>query len=458
MAEGADKEKENGQEELGQNRRTSSGSEDSINEIKHNKLESMTTSKLPPIDFSREKSKTPPPPCLKNGSDPVVLVANLESVKIENGSGDSGNVVSNTPSKDTVDSADGDSSRRHLKSSSLPHGVKLCSETETKSEQPTHAQPDDEEKPQEDKWVVLEEELRKAHSELKEKDAEVEKLKGIRQQVEGELTDLTAALFEATHKMVQEAKMKEVTSEKNLKEAKMQLDGLQAEVAALKTLLITSTPSRPNLGNGSNGISIFKKQHKRYPSHNHLQYGRSEDEPDSKSKAKQKCADVVIDGEHCEVDPTFHGMFVLWRQEPTLTVNHNNNKSQFLQKIYTEDIEPCLTFSNDGLVHKVRKAVEENSIWVEPIPEKYKSNVPTECALMRCPRICHYRMRFAYDSDEWFDISQSCRDRIATVCEFLNYLRYIKNGLVKASVDDAYWEIIRLRKQVALAKLGIPIS
>ena len=82
--------------------------------------------------------------------------------------------------------------------------------------------------------------------------------------------------------MVQEAKMKEVTSEKNLREAKMQLDGLQAEVAALKTLLITSTPSRPNLSNGSNGISIFKKQHKRCPSHNHLQYGRSEDEPDGK--------------------------------------------------------------------------------------------------------------------------------------------------------------------------------
>jgi len=67
-------------------------------------------------------------------------------------------------------------------------------------------------------------------------------------------------------------------------------------------------------------------------------------------------------------------------------------------------------------------------------------------------------MRFAFNSDEAFDISQLCRDRVATVCEFLNYLRYIKNGLVKASVDDSYWEIIRLRKQMALAKLGLPIS
>lgn len=89
--------------------------------------------------------------------------------------------------------------------------------------------------------------------------------------------------------MVKEAKMKEVSSEKSLKEAKMQLEGLQAEVAALKALLITSTPSRPNLGSssnngttGGNGISLFKKQHKRCPSHNHLNYGRpTEDDTDS---------------------------------------------------------------------------------------------------------------------------------------------------------------------------------
>jgi Rab-3A-interacting protein len=86
---------------------------------------------------------------------------------------------------------------------------------------------------------------------------------------------------------------------------------------------------------------------------------------------------VVIDPERCEVDPAFHNLFASWRREPTLTVNHNNNKSQFLQKIYTEDIEPCLSFSNECLVKKLQQAVEENSIWVEPLPEKDKLNVPT---------------------------------------------------------------------------------
>lgn len=108
-----------------------------------------------------------------------------------------------------------DGSRRHSKSSSLPHGVKLCSE---KSEEdgpsgagrPVKASPsssmsddsivrggeDKDSSVSRDKWANLEEELRKAQSELKAKNAEVEQLKGIRQQVEGELEDLTASLFQ----------------------------------------------------------------------------------------------------------------------------------------------------------------------------------------------------------------------------------------------------------------------
>lgn len=46
--------------------------------------------------------------------------------------------------------------------------------------------------------------------------------------------------------MVREANMRHATSEKLLKESKLQVDVLQAEVAALKTLVLTSTPSRPN--------------------------------------------------------------------------------------------------------------------------------------------------------------------------------------------------------------------
>jgi len=123
-----------------------------------------------------------------------------------------------------------------------------------------------------------------------------------------------------------------------------------------------------------------------------------------------------------------------------------------------EDIDPCLSFANSDLVKRLTKAVEDNSVWVEPLQEKDRSNIQKECALLKCPRICHYRMRFAFESEEWYDISLMCRDRIAAVCEFLNYLRYTKNGLVTTCVEDAYWEMLRLRKQMTIAKLGISIS
>lgn len=46
--------------------------------------------------------------------------------------------------------------------------------------------------------------------------------------------------------MVREANMRQAGAEKALKESQMQIDVLIAEVAALKALVLTSTPSMPN--------------------------------------------------------------------------------------------------------------------------------------------------------------------------------------------------------------------
>ena len=46
--------------------------------------------------------------------------------------------------------------------------------------------------------------------------------------------------------MVQDANVKRMQSEKLLKESRAKVDILQAEVTALKSMLITSTPSMPN--------------------------------------------------------------------------------------------------------------------------------------------------------------------------------------------------------------------
>ena len=64
--------------------------------------------------------------------------------------------------------------------------------------------------------------------------------------MESELQDLTASLFEEANRMVQEANIKAAAAERSLMEADMKIDGLETEVAALKTLVLTSTPARPN--------------------------------------------------------------------------------------------------------------------------------------------------------------------------------------------------------------------
>ena len=72
------------------------------------------------------------------------------------------------------------------------------------------------------------------------------KLSRIRDEVESEMSDLTASLFQEAHRMVGEANVKRASAEKSVVESNMKIDGLETEVAALKTLVLTSTPSQPN--------------------------------------------------------------------------------------------------------------------------------------------------------------------------------------------------------------------
>jgi guanine nucleotide exchange factor for rab-3A len=92
----------------------------------------------------------------------------------------------------------------------------------------------------------LEQELKKSQQNLKLKDEEIAKLSRIRTQVESELEDLTVSLFEEANNMVRNANVLRAKSERDCKEALMKIDVLQAEVEALKMLVITSTPSAPN--------------------------------------------------------------------------------------------------------------------------------------------------------------------------------------------------------------------
>ncbi|EDL41334.1 RAB3A interacting protein (rabin3)-like 1, isoform CRA_b, partial [Mus musculus] len=225
----------------------------------------------------------------------------------------------------------------------------------------------------------LKEELYKAQKELKLKDEECERLCKVRAQLEQELEELTASLFEEAHKMVREANMKQATSEKQLKEA----------------------------------------------------WGK--------------------------VDTTLFAEFQAWRASPTL-----DKSCPFLERVYREDVGPCLDFTVQELSALVRTAVEDNTLTIEPVASQtlpavkvptVECNNTNTCALSGLARTCHHRIRLG-DSDSHYYISPSSRARITAVCNFFTYIRYIQQGLVRQDAEPMFWEIMRLRKGMSLAKLG----
>lgn len=92
-----------------------------------------------------------------------------------------------------------------------------------------------------DASTSMDRELAALTQKLRIKENEVEKMSKFRHQVELELDELTASLFQEANRMVWEAKSQKARAEKSLKEANMKIDVLQAEVKALKSLVLNSS-------------------------------------------------------------------------------------------------------------------------------------------------------------------------------------------------------------------------
>uniref|UniRef100_A0A3P9K9H7 RAB3A interacting protein (rabin3) n=1 Tax=Oryzias latipes TaxID=8090 RepID=A0A3P9K9H7_ORYLA len=305
----------------------------------------------------------------------------------------------------------------------------------------------------------LKEELAKAQRELLLKDEECERLSKVRDQLGLELEELTASLFQEAHKMVREANVKQATAEKQLKEALGKIDVLQAEVQALKTLVLSS-PSSP-VGElpsaGSGGVKTpFRKGHSRNKSTSSAILGTQPD-PSATEPIVRECR---------EVDSQLFSEFKAWKEEPTLS-----RSCCFLERVYREDIYPCLTFSKSELGSAILEAVEQNTLSVEPVgfqplpvvkasavecggPNVRRAELVTKCALSGQTKTCKHRIKFG-DSSSYYYVSPFCRYKITAVCNFFTYIRYIQQGLVKQQdVEQMFWEVMQLRREMSFAKLG----
>uniref|UniRef100_S4R639 RAB3A interacting protein (rabin3) n=1 Tax=Petromyzon marinus TaxID=7757 RepID=S4R639_PETMA len=302
----------------------------------------------------------------------------------------------------------------------------------------------------------LKEELAKAQEDLKLKDEECERLSKVRDQLGQELEELTASLFEEAHKMVREANVKQATAEKQLNEAQGKIDVLQAEVTALKTLVITSTPSSPNKElhpqlQPSGKAAPFKKGHIRNKSTSSaiLAPNSFAEAPDVLYAFARECR---------EVDMLAFAEFKAWKDAPTL-----EHTCPFLERIYREDITPCLCFPKGELGQAIQLAVENNTLSMEPVgvqslPVVKASAIecggPKKCALSGQSRSCRHRVKLGEASSHYYYVSPSCRARITAVCNFFTYIRYIQQGLVKQDAEQMFWEVMKLRREMSVAKLG----
>ncbi|KAG7497904.1 hypothetical protein JOB18_045737 [Solea senegalensis] len=259
--------------------------------------------------------------------------------------------------------------------------------------------------------------------------------------------ELAKAQREA-HKMVREANVKQATAEKQLREALGKIDVLQAEVQALKTLVLSS-PTSPVGELPPAGVKTpFRKGHSRNKSTSSAILGTQPD-PSATQPIVRECR---------EVDTQLFTEFKTWREEPTL-----ERSCSFLDRVYREDIYPCLTFNRSELGSAILEAVEQNTLSVEPVgfqplPVVKASAVecggPKKCALSGQTKTCKHRIKFG-DSSNYYYVSPYCRYRITAVCNFFTYIRYIHQGLVKQQdAEQMFWEVTQLRREMSVAKLG----
>lgn len=292
-------------------------------------------------------------------------------------------------------------------------------------------------------------ELEKAQSELKLRDEERHKLVRVQEEMNEELVELSAKLFEEANKMVVDANVKRMHTEKLLKEVTSKNDVLQAEVTALKELVLTSTPSMPNRHlhpqlrrkKESSTLSKFIPGHRRMHS--------DQERKETNSSNNIKSNDSPPEESNKELEPVYLEQFRTWRLDKPTDLNRD---SIFLKQIINDDIIPCLSFNNNELSSTLLESILNNTITIEPIADK--NPFPRKCSLTLTTRVCGFKIQIQ-DPETWHVISQLVRNRIASVCDLLSYLRYIIKGLVKSNDGDIYWEIIRLRKEINLARLGL---
>ncbi|XGW07465.1 hypothetical protein V3C99_010554 [Haemonchus contortus] len=310
--------------------------------------------------------------------------------------------------------------------------------------------------PRGEEILRMRQELEAARRSIAEKDEKMCRLTRIQDTVDAEVQELTEKLFQEAYRMVNYAEERRERSEKLLNESRLQVEVLSAEVAALKLLVQTpgmgqnhfqhtspehksalaklfSTTSAKR--SSSSGAVPTRKASTLPPTTTHLQR-------EKEREIEQKQAEAVE-----EVDPILMLEFTSWRDAGHPLAHH-----PFMDRVNIEEIAPCMLFSAKELSDAVFDSIAANKLELEPVHEDKPHIMP--CALTNVSRFCPYRVRVSEDAP-WHRISLLARNRIAAVCDYFTFIRYLRAGLIKSGIRDAYFDVMQLRRNMCLAKLGL---
>ncbi|ORY00506.1 hypothetical protein K493DRAFT_298864 [Basidiobolus meristosporus CBS 931.73] len=154
--------------------------------------------------------------------------------------------------------------------------------------------------------------------------------------------------------------------------------------------------------------------------------------------------------------------------------------SKFIKRTITEDIEPAMRFESSNVrgwfqQRKLTNATQSGTLIIETVNSgsPVSSPVSTPCKKQSIPvassdtcNLClqhintpiMYRIRYDDFDNEPKDICAFCRERLFSVCEFYTFVRLVHSGIIKGTPQRLYLEANRLRLKIFLGRIGSNVT
>lgn len=142
-------------------------------------------------------------------------------------------------------------------------------------------------------------------------------------------------------------------------------------------------------------------------------------------------------------------------------------ETKFYKRALQEDIEPTLRLETaPGLSwlarRNVQAAITDGSLVIDPSPPQHRIIAP--CALCGEHKLDDkhartHRMRISEsDTAQRYPLCEYCVTRLRSVCDFLSFLKTLKEGLWKLETEEdenhAWEESVKLRERMFWARMG----